>query len=395
MENNPSTQYKWYILSLGTLSHIFAVGAASFGMPVLFSEISRDLDLTLVQLGAIWGVVSLAGLLASFAGGILGDRFGCKRTLAAACLLAGIFGGTRGLSSGFITMFISMFCFGFPIFVITLHTHKATSIWFPGTQLGLVNGILAASMGAGIAVGCSINATLLSPLLGGWRNVIFLWAAVSIILSLLWSFSRRDPELSNSGTGSHMGSFKEGVSQVLKIKSVWMLALSGLLLMACQVGMFGYLPLFLRNSGWDARSADIAFSLLGVLGAVGAISISFISDRIGSRKKMLLLIHVVTTIAVGFLAVANFHMIWILIIIIGLVREAYPAISTTFLMELKEIDRKNLGTAMGLRGSVTMIGSFLGPPLGNSLANISAGLPFIFWAVLALTSIIFLLMINE
>jgi NNP family nitrate/nitrite transporter-like MFS transporter len=250
-------------------------------------------------------------------------------------------------------------------------------------------------MGVGIAVGSSINATVFSPLLGGWRNVLFLWGAVSIILSILWSFSRRNSELTIGAADSHMRSLYEGISQVSKIKSVWMLALSGALLTACQMGMFGYLPLFLRNSGWNPQSADIAFSLLGVLGAVGAISISFVSDRIGSRKNMLLVIHVATTLTIGMLAVANFHMIWILIITVGLVREAYPAISTTFLMELKEIDRKNLGTAMGLRGSVMVLGSFFGPPLGNSLAGINAGLPFIFWAALALSSIIFLFMINE
>ena len=124
-----------------------------------------------------------------------------------------------------------------------------------------------------------------------------------------------------------------------------MLAISSIFLVACQMGMFGYLPLFPRNSGWSAARADVAFSLIGVLGAIGAILFSFVSDRIASRKKILIVIHMTTMICVGLLSVAKFYMVWIIIIAIGLCREAFPAVTTTFLMELKEIDRRSLGTA--------------------------------------------------
>ena len=271
-----------------------------------------------------------------------------------------------------------MFCFGFATLIITLNVHKTTSTWFPGNQLGLANGILAASMGVGIALGSSINATILSPLLGGWRNVLFLWGGISIVLSILWSLSRREPGFTEADSQSPRTSFREGLSGVMGIKPVWMLSMSSFFLIACQMGMFGYLPLFLRNSGWSATNADIAFSLIGVLGAVGAVLFSFVSDRAGSRKKILIIIYLITMVGVGFLSIANFHMMWIIIIAIGLCREAFPAITTTFLMELKELDRRYIGTALGLRGSVSMIGGFMGPPIGNSLAGISPGLPFYF-----------------
>jgi len=69
-------------------------------MPVLFAEIAADLQLSLIQVGAIWGMVSFAGLFAGLAGGIIGDRFGTKLTLAVACLLIGLAGASRGLSNG-------------------------------------------------------------------------------------------------------------------------------------------------------------------------------------------------------------------------------------------------------------------------------------------------------
>ena len=57
---NPN--YKWYVLALSTLSYLFITGIMRMCMPVLFSEISTDLNLSLVQLGTIWGFDPFGGV---------------------------------------------------------------------------------------------------------------------------------------------------------------------------------------------------------------------------------------------------------------------------------------------------------------------------------------------
>jgi len=110
-DNNGSV-YRWYMLILSGATATLAVAAPSMAMPVLFSEIAEDLRLSLVQVGAIWGMVSFAGLFAGLAGGIIGDRFGTKRTLAVACLLIGLAGASRGLSNGLAAMTVTVFLTG-------------------------------------------------------------------------------------------------------------------------------------------------------------------------------------------------------------------------------------------------------------------------------------------
>jgi len=70
-------------------------------MPVLFKEISQDLNLSLVQIGTIWGIASLAGLFVSIIAGVLGDRFGMKAIIAICAVLVGISGALRGLATSF------------------------------------------------------------------------------------------------------------------------------------------------------------------------------------------------------------------------------------------------------------------------------------------------------
>ena len=101
--------YRWFVLALAGLTATLAIAMPSMAMPVLFSEMSEDLGLTLVQIGTIWGTVSLGGLFTALAGGAIGDRLGAKRTLAAGCLILGLTGALRGLSNSFLTL-VSTVC---------------------------------------------------------------------------------------------------------------------------------------------------------------------------------------------------------------------------------------------------------------------------------------------
>ncbi|MCJ7829992.1 MAG: MFS transporter, partial [Desulfobacterales bacterium] len=141
----------------------------SMAMPVLFDEISKELNLNYVQVGWIWGISALTGVLTGLVGGALGDRYGTKRILVAGCILGGVTGALRGLSSDYMTLVITSFVFGLIPAGIPTNVHKVCGIWFTGRQLGLANGIVSSGMALGFTLGSALSATVLSPWLGGWR----------------------------------------------------------------------------------------------------------------------------------------------------------------------------------------------------------------------------------
>jgi hypothetical protein len=75
--------------------------------------------------------------------------------------------------------------------------------------------------------------------------------------------------------------------------------------------------------------------------------------------------------------------IWVVIIAGNFLRSSTFAITNVLIFGIAGIGSTYGGTAMGLASSIGMIGGFLSPPLGNSLAGIGAGVPFFFWAGLA------------
>jgi len=384
MAHSSDSNYRWYILTLGGLTHAFALGMPMTSMPVLFKEISEDLNLSLVEIGTVWGMTTLAGIFVVLIGGLLGDRFGVKRILSVACILMGLAMGLRGLSVNFITLAATVFLFGLPGAVISLNVHKTAGIWFPPRHLALANSILAVGMGVGHTLGAMISATVLSPLLGGWRNVMFLYGVICIVIGGLWLLSRGESsKVESSASDVRTVGFRQALSQVVRIRTVWLLGFIHLGRRACLQGMTGYLPLHLRGIGWMPTSADAALAAFYGAGMIGAIPVAVLSDRLGSRKAILLAALLMSAIGVGMLSIVNGTMVWALVIIVGIFYDGAAAIFLTMIMETDRVGTRYAGTAIGLVYTISRMGSVVSPPIGNSLADINTGLPFIFWAALA------------
>ena len=109
MPNNRPFSNRWYILAVAAVTNALAFAAPTMCMPVLFKEISEELGLNLVEIGTIWGMISLGSFLILLIGGMLGDRFGLKRSLTFACFAAGLVGALRGLSYDFISLAVTAF----------------------------------------------------------------------------------------------------------------------------------------------------------------------------------------------------------------------------------------------------------------------------------------------
>jgi MFS family permease len=390
------SNYKWYILTLTMLTYAVIVGTERMCMPVLFKEISVDLSLSMMAIGMIWGMDPLAGVFVGLPGGLLADRFGVKRTLVVICTLCGVFGALRGLSNNFASMAATMFLFGIAVAMVPSIVPKVTAVWFSGRTLGLTNALISVAWAIGAMVATMFSATVLSPLLGGWRNVLFLFGAPGIIIGLLWLTTGREPQESElPATPVSEVPFRQALSRVVRIKDVWIIGLIAMAQWGTNTGLMGYLPLYLRGIGWTPTQADSALTVLSGVSSIGVVPMVLLSDRLGTRKGVLIFSIIIMLISVGLLPFAQGLTIWILIIIGSLVRMGASALFNILTLEIKGIGGTYGGTAIGLVSAMGMFGAFFAPPLGNRLADIDLGLPFIFWALLPALALIGFFFIKE
>jgi hypothetical protein len=70
------------------------------------------------------------------------------------------------------------------------------------------------------------------------------------------------------------------------------------------------------------------------------------------------------------------------VVLAGMVRDGFMAVLITSIIEVPGVGARWSGTAVGLVMMFAMLASVISPPLGNSLATIAPGLPFLFWSAL-------------
>jgi MFS family permease len=385
-------KYRWYILTLCVLTNILVFAVQSLCMPVLFNEISLDINLSLVQIGLVWGIVSLPGMVTGLIGGALGDKFGPKRVLIVGCLLTGMAGAARGLSVDFYSLLTAMFVFGMVSTFIPMITLKTVGIWFPSKQLGIASGALSMGMAAGFLIGSLVSATVLSPFLGSWRNVLFLYGSVAMFVALLWIFTRPSPVNAEQLSASSNSIF-QNMQRVARFKNVWLFGLALFGVNGCVQGAIGYLPIYLNDLGWQQSAADGANALFYASSMTFTILIAWMSDRLASRPRMALASGALIVIGVGTLFFAQGSWIWASIFIAGLAGDGFMAVILASVMETKGVGSAFAGAALGMVMVFSRFGSLISPILGNSLAIYNPSLPFLFWALfggLGLSGMLFL-----
>ncbi len=383
------SSYSWVMLALSGATATLAVAAPSMAMPVLFSEIAADLGLSLVQVGAIWGTVSFAGLFSGLAGGMIGDRYGTKRTLVLACLFLGLAGASRGLSQGIVSMTITTFLTGLVSSAIPMNLHKVCALWFPGKRLGKANAVISGGMAFGFMIGALFSATVLSPWLGSWRGVLILYGGIAAFMSIPWALTRVSPAESKRDTPhGGGGSLREAFTHVVRLRNVWVLGIALLGVSGGVQGLLGYLPLYLRGIQWTATHADAALASFHALSLLAVFPLAWVSDRAGSRSRLLVATTLMSFCGIGLLSLAEGVAIWFAILLAGAVRDGYMAVFMTTMTELDGIGASYAGTAIGLAMTLSRIGGLIAPPLGNSLASYNVRAPFALWAAMTLIGLI-------
>lgn len=390
--NKDNQNYRWHILILVALTNMFVIAIPTMGMSVLAKEIADDLGLNLVQVGVIWGVGALLGIVTSLLGGALGDKLGPKRVLVASTLLGGLLGAARGLAGGFAVMTILMLLMGGFTSIVLINTIKVLGQWFPPRQLGLANGVQSMSMALGFMIGSLLSATVFSPLLGGWRNVLIVYGLLGAAFSIPWIFTRTSATQPAAGESI---SVRAALRHVAGLKNVWLLALGLLGVGGAIQGALGYLPLYLRGEGWPPIQADGALSAFHTISMIFVLPVALWSDRLKSRKPLLLIANLMIAAGFALLSFVSGGLVWAAVLLSGSVRDAFMAIFTTMTIESDRVGPLYAGTAVGFAFALGSIGNLIAPPVGNSLATLWPGAPFAFWAMLAVLGFVCLAMVKE
>jgi len=369
--------YRRHMLVYFCLIDCFLNGLNIGVVPPLLPEIAAELSLTHTQIGIIWGAWFLGMMLFSLVGGAMADRFGVKRVIAGALILSAVFCALRGFMPGFQGLTVAMFLFGASLAFIVPNLTKGIGMWFGRTELGRANGILSISVGVGMILGNMMGASVLSPLLGGWRPTMWLTGAIAVVLFIMWIAGARErpiEEIAGEGATRQPGTW-EGLKRVVRIRDLWFVCLMEFCIVGGFLAFQGFLPTMLVEKGMTAARAGLllGFTLLssGVFNVVGPS----LSDRLGVRKPFVWPFLLLSSVGVSLVAFfMGGPLIAVLILIAVGVGVAIPLLRT-IVLEMEDIGPLHTGSAIGLIFVLNRLGAFVLPIAMGAVIDFS----HLFW----------------
>jgi MFS family permease len=382
------TLNKWFVLALGTTVQTLAVGCVFTAMPVLFPAASKELGMSLAQVGMIWGMMPLGSAVFSIIGGMMGDRLGFVKTVGIACFIIAIVNALRALSPNITVLAITMFGIGAGAGIIFPCIQKTPTLFFKGPQVAMATGIVISGFAIGGVLATALSATVLMDILGNWRNVLFFYSAIAVICGIVWLAVLGRASIPGFDSNAPKVSIKDCLRNVLRMKEVWLIALGNMGIIGSFSALNGYFPTFIQKLGVSQSMGDTMSSTLFVASIVGAIVLPTLASKFHAGKAVIIICSIITCADIALCAVLPAAAFWVLIPIAGIVTQA---VGTTVLNEtvaLKGIGTLYGGTALGFLGTTGNIGGFLMPLAGGALAETNIIMPFWLWAAICFCAVI-------
>lgn len=250
-------------------------------LPGQLGALSRELDLSLTQAGALVSLFNLIAAVFGVALGLLVDRVGPLRAAIGGLALGGAASVLGAMAQGF-GLLIAMRCVEGFGFLLTVTAAPAilvgeTAAADQRKALGLWSTYMPAGMAASLAASGAIAD------LGGWRLVWQVVAALGFAWAvLLWAVFRARPSALAAGAG--------------RASATSALRRDPLLLAGAFVGYAGhflavmsFLPLLLtEQGGYSDRAAAGLAALVVAMNIVGNIASGFVIEAGVTRKQMVI-----------------------------------------------------------------------------------------------------------
>jgi len=294
----PPARLAWSVWGLGAA--LYLIGFYQRVAPaVMTGELTRDFGLTAAALGNLSAFYFYSYVAMQVPTGLLADRWGPRRLLAAGAAVAGLGSIVFGLAGTLAWAGAGRLLIGGSVAVAFVGMLKLASHWFAPRQFALATG-LALFCGIIGAVFAGVPLRLLISAFG-WRPVMLASAALSFgVAAAIWLLVRDDPvergyashaQRSPAGTAAPAHGVLAGMVEVLRYRNTWLLLLApgGVVGSALTFSGLWGIPFLTTHYGMTATGAAAVASALLVAWALGGPLLGAASDRLGRRKPLYVL----------------------------------------------------------------------------------------------------------
>ncbi len=257
---------------------------------VMVGELMRDFGVGAAALGNLSAFYFYAYAGLQLPVGVLMDRWGARRMLAAAALLCGIGSLLFAFADSLAPAYAGRLLIGAGAGVTWVGALKLAGAWFEPRRFALLTGLTIMLGMAGAVAGQAPLAALVAGF--GWRGTLVAAGLFALVLGgLIWVVVRDRPDPGRTPPEPVEGGLLHGLARTLVTAQCWLIALFGAALVAPMLafgGLWG-VPFMMRAFELQRPAAAASMSLMLIGWGIGAPLAGWFSDHIGRRKVPMLI----------------------------------------------------------------------------------------------------------
>jgi MFS family permease len=298
LKTTPPLRVAWLVWGLGAL--LYLMGFFQRVAPaVMTDELMSDFGINAAGLGSLSAFYFYSYVAMQIPTGVIADRWGPRRLLAAGAFVAGLGTLLFALSDVIFWAGIGRLLIGGSVAVAFVGLLKVANNWFPPRLFAMVSG-LALFCGIVGAV-CAGPPLRMLMSLYSWRSIIAGSAVFTFIVCVgIWIFVRDTPsekgyenfiQPGNPSAGHKQPGIISGIVEVFRYPNTLLLFVIPSGTVGCVLtfsGLWG-VPYLATHHNLTTTGASVLASALLVAWAVGGPIFGWFSDHLGRRKPLYLL----------------------------------------------------------------------------------------------------------
>ena len=351
----------------------------------LAGQLMTDLGITQNQFSSIFTSPMITSIILGIVAGVLADKFGIKKVIAVALVIAAAGLCIRPFAESYGPLFASMVLGGLGITFLNTNLSKIIGGWYTPQQIVSVMGIIMAGNTVGMTLGTATTAMLPSMTTAFWISGI-----AAVLVAVLWiAFVREGPYSRKDGQTETIP-LGQSLKTVLKSKNVWLAGICLAFILGCNVALTSFLPTALQSRGYTEAAAGLVSSVMTIGSFCGTFLGPIIITKLPRMKPALIVCSIVAALCAAFGWAAPTPLVPVLLFLAGAFISALVPTFMSFPMLLPEIGPAYAGSAGGVMTTLELLGAVIIPtyiitPAAGSnftlyfaLAGISAALMVIF-----------------
>ncbi|GLJ60585.1 MFS transporter [Microbacterium barkeri] len=270
----------WRMLVLGVLAQ--AAGTMLVSTPAyLIPLLHLERGMSLAEAGALAAAPTLGMVTTLVLWGHLADRHGERWVIAGGLALTAVFALAASAVSDVLGFGALLLLGGAASASVNSASGRIVVGWFPRRRRGTAMGIRQMSQPLGVAVAALVVPGLAD--VGGIAAPLLVSAAATGLLAVLCALGVENPPRTPAVPGAPAGANPYRRSGFLaRVHAVSLLLVFPQFLLST----FGMVWL-IAGLGWDAAAAGALIAASQFVGAFGRIAVGALSDRVGSRMRVL------------------------------------------------------------------------------------------------------------